>query len=224
MSHRRPPGRVFGCSLYETHRRRSIRRPTRTKSAHVHKGVHYGSTRRPTRGGRKGHDLDELLTFLEMTDPRQLCPAAVVNGMVMAEITGDVRTVRDLQERVAASHNWIILGQPDDQWARQLRVEGHRHWEFRYHDEPIGVLELAVRAGEVEIVAFGLVPEHIGQGLGGWALTLATRAAWHVAAVVDRVWLYTSELDHDHALPNYRRRGFTVTGRRRRRRDDLANA
>ena len=66
--------------------------------------------------------------------------------------------------------------------------------------------------GDVEIATFGLLPEFVGQGLGGRALTLAVRAAWEVepleAEVVGRVWLHTSTLDHAGALPNYERRGF----------------
>jgi GNAT superfamily N-acetyltransferase len=76
--------------------------------------------------------------------------------------------------------------------------------------------------GQVEITTFGLLPEFVGRGLGGHALTLAIRQAWQVGALdaepVRRVWLHTSTLDHPNALPNYRRRGFrpfkTRPGRR----------
>jgi hypothetical protein len=58
---------------------------------------------------------------------------------------------------------------------------------------------------EVELDTFGLVPEYIGLGYGGYALTLLTRAAWTLTspyiddaadAVVQRVWLQTSSWDH----------------------------
>ena len=61
---------------------------------------------------------------------------------------------------------------------------------------------------EAEIVTFGLVPEFVGKGLGGSALTLGVQQAWALAPSVNRVWLHTSSLDHPRALPNYHRRGF----------------
>jgi GNAT superfamily N-acetyltransferase len=61
---------------------------------------------------------------------------------------------------------------------------------------------------EVEIETFGLLPEFVGKGLGGYALTLGIQQAWELAPSVTRVWLHTSTLDHPHALPNYHRRGF----------------
>jgi GNAT superfamily N-acetyltransferase len=62
--------------------------------------------------------------------------------------------------------------------------------------------------GEAEIVTFGLLPEFVGRGLGGFALTLGIQQAWALAPSVKRVWLHTSTFDHPRALPNYHRRGF----------------
>jgi GNAT superfamily N-acetyltransferase len=62
--------------------------------------------------------------------------------------------------------------------------------------------------GDVEIEIFGLLPEFVGKGLGGFALTFAIQRAWEPAPSVNTVWLHTSTLDHPHALPNYHRRGF----------------
>lgn len=63
---------------------------------------------------------------------------------------------------------------------------------------------------EVEIKSFGLLPESIGKGLGGFALTLAIEQAWNLEPGVTRVWLHTSSKDHPRALPNYHRRGFST--------------
>ena len=62
--------------------------------------------------------------------------------------------------------------------------------------------------GAVEIVHFGLVPEFIGKGLGGWFLAEAVGDAWTIGAT--RVWLHTCTLDGEAALPNYLARGFTA--------------
>jgi len=60
--------------------------------------------------------------------------------------------------------------------------------------------------GSVEIAYFGLLPGAIGQGLGKHLLSCAVRDAWALEPA--RVWLHTCTLDHPHALPNYRMRGF----------------
>ena len=62
--------------------------------------------------------------------------------------------------------------------------------------------------GSVEIAYFGLVSAAIGRGLGRELLTSAVQAAWALGAT--RVWLHTCSLDHPHALPNYRARGFAA--------------
>lgn len=83
---------------------------------------------------------------------------------------------------------------------------------------------LAQPEANVEIATFGLVPELVGRGLGGPALTLAVRLAWNQVnpddlAPVRRVWLHTSSLDHPRALANYRARGFVPFWSRRNRRE-----
>ena len=62
--------------------------------------------------------------------------------------------------------------------------------------------------GSAEIAYFGLAPGAIGQGLGKHLLTCAVRDAWALRPRPSRVWLHTCTLDHPHALPNYRARGF----------------
>lgn len=43
-------------------------------------------------------------------------------------------------------------------------------------------------ADAAEIVTFGLLPEFIGKGLGGFALTRGVQKAWALAPAVNRVW------------------------------------
>ena len=60
----------------------------------------------------------------------------------------------------------------------------------------------------VEIMYFGLAPNFIGQGLGGWMLTRAVEEAFALSAA--RVTLHTCTLDAPTALPNYLARGFVI--------------
>lgn len=71
----------------------------------------------------------------------------------------------------------------------------------------LGMLELDFRVpGTCELSYFGLVPEVVGQGNGGWLMRHALALAWRFA--IGRVWVHTCTLDHPSALGFYRRHGF----------------
>ena len=73
----------------------------------------------------------------------------------------------------------------------------------------MGYAELEWQAGgDVEVVYFGILPQFIGQGLGGHLLTAAVERAWQRGAA--RVWLHTCTLDQPHALAHYQARGFRL--------------
>jgi GNAT superfamily N-acetyltransferase len=73
---------------------------------------------------------------------------------------------------------------------------------------PAGYFELEKDKGNVEIAYFGLLPQFIGQGIGGYLLTRAVEQAWQMSA--ERVWVHTYTLDHPNALSNYQARGFRI--------------
>ncbi len=68
--------------------------------------------------------------------------------------------------------------------------------------------------GKVEIAYFGLVPEAVGQGLGGYLLKTAIHLAWDGEGV-ETVWLHTCTLDHPSALAVYQKCGFSPVGQER---------
>ena len=77
---------------------------------------------------------------------------------------------------------------------------------------PAGYAELDRRAPpDIEIGYFGLMPEFIGQGLGGYLLDWAIHHAWRMQP--RRLWLHTCDLDHPGAL-GYQRSGFRIYDRR----------
>lgn len=154
--------------------------------------------------------IDQIVTFLEMTSRDQLVagrapPAEVtLTGVGVAELA----LIRSTHHRIATPHHWSSLAWSEQHWVNLLVYSGVRTWIARLGDEVIGLVQLQPRPPrDVQITKFGLVPEALGQGLGGHLLTLATRLAWDLGDV-DRVWLQTSSLDHPHALNNYRDRGF----------------
>jgi hypothetical protein len=74
----------------------------------------------------------------------------------------------------------------------------------------------AIKA-EVEVDIFGLLPDHIGLGLGSHFLTVGVRLAWAVAPAVSRVWLHTSTRDNATPCPTTKGVGSVDTNSRRAR-------
>jgi GNAT superfamily N-acetyltransferase len=71
----------------------------------------------------------------------------------------------------------------------------------------VGFMELDFGEREVaELSFFGLVPELVGRGHGGWLMSRALAVAWRPG--IRRVWVHTCTLDHPSALGFYRAQGF----------------
>lgn len=155
----------------------------------------------------------ETVLHVEMTAVEQLRPARPVRGLELVPIHdpggSDLALLRSVHDRLAAAHLWSSLAWTEQQWRSWVSDAAVRHWWIRAGDDVIGWGCLRAHPGdEMEIDSFGIVPEAIGHGFGGYALTLLAQIAWHSTPSVRRVWLHTSTWDHPHALANYRARGF----------------
>ncbi|MFI6515838.1 GNAT family N-acetyltransferase [Spirillospora sp. NPDC050679] len=150
------------------------------------------------------------MTYVEMTSPDQCVPAAPVPGLVLEPLDRDSPLVTDVMARIGAPYGWKSASRTEEEWAAWFERSPERvFWLLSFEGEPAGMASYEARpGGEVEIGTFGLLPEFVGKGLGGYALTIAIRRAWELVPAVTRVWLHTSSLDHPNALPNYHRRGF----------------
>jgi GNAT superfamily N-acetyltransferase len=170
--------------------------------------------------------VEEIITYLEMTDPDQLSPAKPTGGVVLEQVDRTSPLIVPTQARIGAPHGWRSSTRSDEEWVQWLAHPLRQYWLIKHEAEVAGMADLEPHpAGEVEITTFGLLPEFVGRGLGGHALTLTIRQAWQVeplgAESVRRVWLHTSTRDHPNALPNYHRRGFRTFRTRLNQRDDL---
>jgi GNAT superfamily N-acetyltransferase len=152
----------------------------------------------------------EVLTYLQMISPDDLRPAPKPPVVLeVQEVDGSSPLIRATTVGIGRARQWPSQGWDDQQWQTYLRRPHLRHWVAFIDGTPAGLLSLDVPpGGEVEVDTFGLLPDHIGQGLGSHFLTVGVRLAWAVAPAVSRVWLHTSSRDHCHALHNYERRGF----------------
>jgi ribosomal protein S18 acetylase RimI-like enzyme len=157
--------------------------------------------------------VDHVVTYLAMTSPDQLRPGRLPPVAVdLRRETPPSLAVRAVHDGITSPHHWTSLSWSEAQWEQYLNDPHLHHWIARVADDMAGLISLRALPGEVEINTFGLVPEYVGRGFGGHLLTLAVRLAWDFdtsgAGPIRRVWLRTSSLDHPHALPNYRSRGF----------------
>ena len=148
------------------------------------------------------------MTYLEMTARDQLVPADPVAGLTLEPLDRLSPLVVGLQVRIGAPHGWRCATRTEEEWATWYAETPDRLFRLlSFEGEPAGLVAYDLHPGpEVEIKTFGLVPEFVGRGLGGYALTLALATAWDLNPA--RVWLHTSTADHPGALPNYHRRGL----------------
>jgi ribosomal protein S18 acetylase RimI-like enzyme len=150
--------------------------------------------------------------YLEMLDRAALCVAAAPEGFDVSMVAPPSPAVnREFYENVGRPWQWTDrLTWSDEQWVAYAGRETIQTWLGQRDGQSVGYFELNAQAhGDVEIAYFGLLPEFIGQGLGGALLSAAVERAWEMAAP-HRVWVYTCSDDHPHALGNYRRRGFRL--------------
>jgi GNAT superfamily N-acetyltransferase len=154
--------------------------------------------------------VKETVTYVEMTALSQLIPAAPVPGLTLEPVDHGAPFIPGLLARIGAPHGWKSASRTGQEWAAWFAEYPDRmFWLLSYEGAPAGMVTYDLHpGGEAEIVTFGLLPEFVGNGLGGCALSFAVQRAWALGPSVNRVWLHTSSQDHPRALPNYHRRGF----------------
>ncbi|GII84406.1 N-acetyltransferase [Sphaerisporangium siamense] len=148
-----------------------------------------------------------------MTSLDDLRPSPPVAGLRLERVAADSPLIPDVQARIGAPHGWRSASRTPQEWSDWLSHPLRQYWLIMDGPRVAGIADIEPHpGGDVEITTFGLLPEFVGKGLGGYALTLAIAQAWRVepleADAVRRVWLHTSTNDHPNALPNYTRRGL----------------
>lgn len=159
---------------------------------------------------RRTGRLRSVVTYLEMRAPPQGPPPVPPRAGLRLERwdAPGLDAYLALFHRIGDRWLWFgrLLAAPRE-ILDLVRAPAYEVWRLWAQDEVAGLCELdRSRPGEVQVVYFGLVPERIGAGLGGWFLRAMLREAWRDD--VRRVWLHTCTEDHPDALAVYRRVGF----------------
>ncbi|WP_204137452.1 GNAT family N-acetyltransferase [Halomicronema sp. CCY15110] len=149
--------------------------------------------------------------YLEMRSPDDLRPKrANLPGLTVQQASiPSPEFSRFLYTSVGGHWHWSDrLPWTYDQWLAHLSRPELETWVAYLAGTPAGYCELIVQPDQsVKIEYFGLLPQFIGQGIGGHLLTCAIERAWE--QTTRRVWLDTCSLDSQHAYKNYEARGFT---------------
>lgn len=152
-----------------------------------------------------------VTTYLHMTRRDQFRPAyAAIGGIHIVPMRApDVNSYRFLYRSVGESLRWrdrLIMS--DAELTAALAAPGTTVHVLHVDDAPAGYVELANKGRETEIAYFGLFPAYTGMGLGKHLLSYGIEQAWK--ADLQRLWVHTCNLDGEHALANYVKRGFEV--------------
>lgn len=154
----------------------------------------------------------ETVTYVAMTSPEQLVagksPARAAELRIQEPPTPELN--ESLYRAVGGHWRWVDrLSWGTKEWSDYVLRPDVETWTLWVEETMAGYVEFNVHdKSGVEIAYFGLLPDFIGQGLGGHMLTLAVEEAWKKKP--SRVWLHTSSFDHSNALKNYQARGFRI--------------
>lgn len=157
--------------------------------------------------------VETTVTALEMLE-RPARPAAHPPvGTPTALIRANPPTLafyRWLYGRVGESLLWIERRlMPDAALAAAITDPAVEIYVLHVGGVPAGYGEIDRRQGDdaVELAYFGLLPEFIGRGYGGYLLNTIVDLAWS-AGPCGRLWVHTCDLDHPRALGVYQKAGF----------------
>lgn len=167
--------------------------------------------------------LANLVTFLEMTarpeTPLRPAPA----GYRLERIESwDTDAFLDLYREIGWEWLWSSrLLMPREKLEAKLAAPHMRSWCPVKDGRRMGIVEMDLsRQTETEISFFGLVPDAVGSGLGGWMMREAIDIAF-ARPGVNRLWLHTCHFDSPQALPFYMHMGFTPYARAVEVHDDV---
>lgn len=160
-----------------------------------------------------GAEHEVTTWYLEMLNQSALLPARTPawEHRVERARRPSAAFARFLYATVGGHYGWTDrLGWSKARWDAYLGREQVELYTLQLNGAPAGYAELERQPeGNAQLAYFGLMPEAVGRGFGGWLLTCAVQRAWE-APGTRRVWVHTCTLDAPAALGNYQARGFSL--------------
>lgn len=167
--------------------------------------------------------LEMVVTDLEMTGRPLRNNRTSLTGHTLEVRRASRPTLhfyRYLYATVGTPYLWFARSQLTDEALATIIHDDAVEVLVLYLDgSPVGFAELDRRGGQdgnrsddVDILYFGVVPEHLGQGLGLRFLDRVVDHAWDEEA--SRIVVHVATYDHPRALMVYQRAGFTPFDKR----------
>src|SRR5262249_27156991 len=128
--------------------------------------------------------MTETRYYLEVTSPEQLLASPEPRGplRLAREASPSPALMRSLYKLIGENFNWVDRGRwNEEDWAVHVVRPGVEIWLLWVEDKAAGFFELLPEAdSSVRLVYFGLAPEFIGRGLGGYLLTAAAQRGFEL--------------------------------------------
>ncbi|MEL6233320.1 MAG: GNAT family N-acetyltransferase [Pseudomonadota bacterium] len=172
------------------------------------------------REAKAGETVHVVVTYLAMNRPPDYpwppAPAGPPLALLHA-VDPPPWYFLNLYDAVGSGHEWTDwhAASPDElaDYVGNPQIELYTLMRTGW---PAGMFMLDFRtAGSCGLAYFGLVPEMIGRGLGGWLLRTAVHMGWDRDGVAAMA-VNTCTLDHPTALPLYQKVGFRPVRRETR--------
>ena len=166
---------------------------------------------------KEGTEVAYMITYLEMEERPSYdwphLPVGSTAALLKAE-EPPVWWFLSLYDAVGRDYAWEDIHEREHE---ELQGWLHRDVMSLYtlldHGWPQGFFLLdRLGDGVTELAYFGMVPESVGRGLGGWLLKTAILTAWDQPDT-EKVTVNTCTLDHPRALALYQKNGFTPVRR-----------
>ncbi len=154
--------------------------------------------------------LANLVTFLEMTErPAKPSKQPPVGFSLEAVKSWNTDDFLDLYREIGWEWLWSSrLLMSREKLQAKLAASHMRCWCPVRGGRRMGIVEMDIsKPNETEISFFGLVPDAVGGGIGGWLMREAIEIAF-ARPGVGRLWLHTCHFDSPQALPFYMHLGF----------------
>ncbi|MEO1266292.1 MAG: GNAT family N-acetyltransferase [Pseudomonadota bacterium] len=163
-----------------------------------------------------GEQLEFVVTYLEMTAPPSgpLKPAPMGAPLALMRVEQPkAHFFFYLYGTIGAAYEWTDKLREPASDVRAFVEDPKVEMTVLYRGgAPAGFFQLDFREeGVCDLAYFGLMPEAVGQGLGGWLLSEAIREAW--SRGIGKMTVNTNTLDHPAALSNYQKAGFSPVRR-----------
>ena len=161
---------------------------------------------------KAGTKLDYVVTYLEM----EACPSYdwphLPLGSSAALLKADEPPVwwfLTLYDAVGRDYAWEDVHEKEHEEIRDwLQSDRMSLYTLLEHGWPQGFFLLEEwDGGVIDLAYFGMVPEAVGKGLGGWLLKTAILTAWDREGTT-KLTVNTCTLDHPRALALYQKVGF----------------